>query len=142
MAKRYSLLPTCTARVSAFMSRLGARAPRTLYIGRNITASSGDDIQHGVVRTLCSFMTESGAERELEIPVLIYEGEVLEPALAMVNGNPVIVTADLIEGIAKAGSVYDKPHLGMMYSTGYDTQTYHEIRDRLQYQPRVFKPMF
>lgn len=142
MANRYSLLPACTAKVSAFMSRLGARAPRTRYLGRTITAATDGQVQSGVVRTLCSFLTESGAERELEIPVLVHEGEILEPALAMVHGTPVILTAELIDGISKAGSVYDKPHLGTMYSTGYDPELYREAREQVQYQPRIFRPMF
>jgi len=142
MASRYSLLPSCTTAVSTMMLKLGARAPQTRYLGRSISAGLYGEVDAGVVRTLCSFLTDSGCERELEVPVIIYQGEILEPTMTIVGGNPVILTESLVSEISKAGSVYDKPHLGTMYSTAYDIRSYRETRDSLEYQPRIFRSVF
>ncbi len=123
------------------MSKLGARAPQTRYIGHTFDEKTASDVASGVVRTVCSFLTESGAERELEVPVIISQGEVLDPTVAMVGGTPLILSANLIEGISRAGSVYDKPQVGTIFST-LSAELHREVRDRSEYQPRQFRPMF
>ena len=126
------------------MAKIGARAPRTRYIGRDLNFDLQGNVDSGIVRTLCSFLTASGFERELEIPVLIYEGEILEPSVAMVNGNPVILSKDLVGSISDAGTILEKPPLGTMYSTAYagDPGMYRELRDSIRYQPRVYRPLY
>lgn len=141
---RSTLVPLCTAKVSIFMAKLGARAPRTRYIGRSVTANERGDLDSGVIRTICSFLTPSGFERELEIPVLMQGGELVTPEVAMVRGNPTPITRELIESIGAAGTIMGKMPPGHIYSTAYsgDPSVYRELCDRIEARPILYRPLF
>jgi len=140
---RTALIPLCTSRVSQAMAKIGAKAPRTRYIGRQVNLDEDGRIVSGVVRTLCSFLTASGFERELEVPVMIYMGEVVDPALAVINGNPALLSTALIEGISDAGTITETLVPGGMYCTAYsDPNLYRELCDSLKPIPRLYRPLY
>jgi hypothetical protein len=136
---KFGLIPVVTLRVSEVMAAFGAYAPRTRYLDRQMASE-----ESGVVKTLCSFLTASGFERELEVPVIIHQGEVLDPAFAMVRGRPVLLSESLIKGISDAGTVLVKPPVRTMFSTAYvdDAEAYKLISESLTPIPKLYRPLY
>jgi len=141
---RSDILPHCTACVSRICAKFGAFAPRTRYIGRSLNLDHLGQIESGIVKTSCSFLTASGFERELEVPVIIYHGELVDPAFAMVHGNPVLLSEDLFKSISDRGSIFNKPVLGTMYSTAYanNLEGYKALNASLTEIPKLYRPLY
>jgi hypothetical protein len=123
------------------MAKLGAHAPRTRYINR-IASETGSD--SGVVRTLCSFLTASGFERELEIPVMIDNGRVIDPGFAMIAGRPTVLSKQFIQAMSDAGTVLERLKPGHLYSTAYvgNPQLYRELCEAIPERPKLIRPIY
>lgn len=141
---RNNLIPLCTSHVSTHMAKLGAHLPLTRYMARSIKIDANNEVDSGIVRTLCSFLTGSGFAREIEIPVVIHKGAIVDPSVAIVHGSMEILSSNLIQGISEAGSVTEKMRVGSMYSTAYagSLESYKELVESMPYVPRLYRPMY
>ena len=145
MAISRQVLPSLvTARVSEYMAGLGALRPETRYVSRNVLIDNKGDVDSGIVKTICSFLTPSGLIREIDVPVAVFKGQIVEPSIGYVEGRVAILNKNLIGSISERGSIFEKIQPSTMYSTAYlgKPEEFRAMCESMPSLPRIFRSMF
>jgi hypothetical protein len=141
---RQALPSLVTARVSDYMCSIGALYPETRYVGRQAMLDNKGNVESGVIRTVCSFLTPSGLAREIDVPVAIYKGQIVEPSVGYFEGRMAVLDKKMVEAISLNGSVFARSQPGSMYSTAYlgKPEEFRALCDSMPSLPRVFRPIY
>jgi hypothetical protein len=82
--------------------------PQIVYTGTKAVRTANDDryspVEDGVIMLVARFITTSGVKNEVQIPVQIRQGEILQPSVMFHNGTMAVIAPSSVKEIIQAGT--------------------------------------
>lgn len=82
---------------------------------RSARHASNNKVEAGVITISASFMTRTGVNVNIDVPVEIRDGEMLEPSVVVYNGAPRVIAQSTFDSLTERNSTYEDEPLRKMY---------------------------
>lgn len=109
---------------------------------RNLRSASNNKLQSGVVTIHAEFKTRTGVNVGIDVPVEIRDGELVEPSVVVMNGQPKIIAQSSFDTIIEYNSARGPESLRDMYDPPMTKHHNQMALDNRKQNVRVNKGMF
>jgi hypothetical protein len=117
--------------------------PRIEYVGSKVFKTASEDryaaIDEGIIMLTASFRTLSGVRNEIDIPVYIKEGQVVQPSVFLSDGVIRVIAPSSIDEMVRKGTFTQKiPERAMFSPPLAGVAPQQDIKQRVRLNPGMF----